>query len=301
MIGIEHVLHRRRRGVEIVHGGRVENLVRERAVVRRAVTVPREDGHDFSPRILRVQEFGHLGRALPGPDHDEPVAHRRWQVRDPAEQVVVVPDPFGQLDAGWRRRLEPDGDDDAASPADDRLPGRPPHPDDVHHPDLAVDGDRPDVDHPRVVLDQVIQSAGGPFQVVVELLAQREHGLVVDEVNQAVPLMQERQITEIAGRIPQGYQVLEVGYLHRGPVEEHSPMPAESGLALQERHPQRRRRGNARVVLRHGDRQRQVRRAETDSDDVPNADVRGRRTSHHTRSSGPWARRPFPSVTRSVR
>jgi len=102
----------------------------------------------------------------------------------------------------------------------------------------------------------------------VELHPQREQVLVVDEVDQAVAAVQVLQEAELAGRVPQGDEVFEERDLHGRVVEQHPPVPAESGLPFEEARGHRRVRTRRVVVLRHGDRHGQIRGTETDPHDI---------------------------------
>ncbi len=57
---------------------------------------------------------------------------------------------------------------------------------------------------------------------------------MVDEVEQPALVLQIGEETELARRIPHGDQILEEGHLHRGPLQQHAPVPAERGLLVQE-------------------------------------------------------------------
>jgi hypothetical protein len=107
----------------------------------------------------------------------------------------------------------------------------------------------------------------------VELDAQREQDLVVDELDEAVAFAQVGQEAEVADRVPHGDQVLQERHLHGGVVEQHAAMPAEGGLPLEERGGERGATGL--VPLVDGDGQRQVGRAEPDADDVEDALLTG--------------------------
>ncbi len=260
---------------EVVDRGRVEDLVGERAVVGRAETVAGEDGVHLGPREVGVEVFGHLGRALTSTDDEESPPRCRRHRADTVEQVVVVPDPLGEPDSVGCARFQAGRDDDVAGAAHLRALGAAAAP--AHHVDegdLTAEGDRPQVDDLRAVLHEMIEAARSPLQVVVELVAQREHRLVVDEVHQPVLAVQVRHEAEIARLVAQGDKVLQVRHLHGGAVEQHSPMPAEAFLAFQEGDPQCRRGRYLGVVFLDGDRQGEVRRPEPDPDHVVDTEFR---------------------------
>ena len=110
--------------------------------------------------------------------------------------------------------------------------------------------------------------ARGPLEVVVELHPQREQVLVVDEVDQPVPGLQVAQEAELAGGVAHRHEVLEEGHLHGRVVDQHPAVPPEAGLAFEEPRRAAVGRGGAGVVLGQCDREREVRRAESDADDV---------------------------------
>ncbi len=129
---------------EVVDRGRVEDLVGERAVVGGAEAVAGEHRVHRGPREVGVEVLGHLGRALAGADDEEPPPRCRRHGVDAVEQVVVVPDPLGDLDPVRRARLQAGRDDDVAGPAHLGPLGIPAAP--AHHVDegdLAAAGDRP--------------------------------------------------------------------------------------------------------------------------------------------------------------
>ena len=100
--------------------------------------------------------------------------------------------------------------------------------------DTPVRVDGADLHDALSVADLVGDPVRAPAEVVVEFLAQREQGLVVDEVVQPPHLVQEGQETEVTGGVAGGDQVLEEGHLHGGVVEEHAPVPTEGFLTFQE-------------------------------------------------------------------
>lgn len=75
---------------------------------------------------------------------------------------------------------------------------------------------------------------GRPLEVVVELDAEREEGLLVEEVHQPALLAQVAQKAEVTGRIAHGDQVLQERDLHGRVVDQHAAVPAEARLPFQE-------------------------------------------------------------------
>jgi len=135
----------------------------------------------------------------------------------------------------------------------------------------AVLAHRLDVDDLTTVVDKVRHPPRRPFQVVVELDAQREERLVVHEVDEPPLLVQESDEAVRARRIAHRDEVLEERDLHRGVVDQHPAVPAEAVLLLDERGVDRSDRLGRVVVLVDGDRQREVRRPEADAEDVVHA------------------------------
>jgi hypothetical protein len=178
-----------------------------------------------------VQVAGHLRGALPGADHDDPA--RVAQAGEPVEQLLAVPDPLVAHHPLRQDRFEPGREDQvtgapggqrAVTLADD-------HVQILDRPGHRHRGDRDDL---GAVLHLVGEGGGRPFEVVVELPPGGEHRLVVDEVDQAPFGLQIGEKAELARRIPHGDQILEEGHLHRGPFQQHAPVPAEGGLFVEE-------------------------------------------------------------------
>ena len=125
-----------------------------------------------------------------------------------------------------------------------------------------------DVRDRRAVADVGVDPLGGPGQVVVELVARREERLVVDEVHEPVAFVQVVEEGEPAPRIAERDQVLRERDLHRRPVEQHAGMPPEALLTFHEHGPDALVIGACLVVFLDRDRQREIRRSETDTHDV---------------------------------
>ena len=137
--------------------------------------------------------------------------------------------------------------------------------------DLGTDAfagtvERLDGDHLLAVVDPLGERLGGPAQVVVVLLATGEEGLQVDEVFQPSTGLEVVDKGEGAGRVAQGCQVLEEGYLHGRTIDQHALVPAEGRLALDEA--ERRLTAIALRELVGGDGQGQVRGPEANPDVV---------------------------------
>ncbi|GAA3291495.1 hypothetical protein GCM10020295_08470 [Streptomyces cinereospinus] len=218
-----------------------------------------------------MQVVDGLRRALPGAEHDG-AAHRRGgahEIVDARQQLAGVPDPFGAFGAGWQVRLQPGGDAEGAGPVDGRvlrggrIPGG-----DVEVADLAAVGDGPYGEDLRGVPHERRDPAGRPREVVVELDAQREQRLLVEEVDQSAPFAQVAQEAEVTGGVAHGHQVLEERHLHRGVVDEHAAMPAEPGLPFEEQGPQPAVSVGRRAVLLKCDRQGEIGRPEADAQKV---------------------------------
>ncbi len=125
-----------------------------------------------------------------------------------------------------------------------------------------------DADDLVIVGDHAGDLRRGPLEVVVELHAQREEVLVVDEVDQPPLALQVTEEAELAGRIPERHQVLEEGDLHGCVVDEHAAVPAESRLLLEEVSTDRLLGATACVVLTDRDGHGHIGRPEADANEV---------------------------------
>lgn len=85
-----------------------------------------------------------------------------------------------------------------------------------------------------LILDNVIEMARAPAKVVLELNSGRSEGAEVDEVDQAVVLVEVVKEGEVGARIAEGGKVLDEGDLHLGSRKEHAGVPGEVGLLLEE-------------------------------------------------------------------
>jgi len=108
---------------------------------------------------------------------------------------------------------------------------------------------------------------GHPAQVVVVLHAAWIKGAEVDEVDQTPVVLEVVDERVRAGRIAQGHQVLEEGNLQLALRRQGVAVPAVSGLLVEEQHIQF---ALDPAALLQSDGQCQVRRAETDADQVVN-------------------------------
>ncbi|CAM5537266.1 hypothetical protein SVIOM342S_09716 [Streptomyces violaceorubidus] len=106
------------RGEVVVDGRRVEDPVRERAVVGGAVAVAGEDRADLGRGEAAVQVGDVLGGTLPGADDDEPGGRRALQRIDPGQQFGVVPDAVAALHALRHEGAQSGADDEVARPVE---------------------------------------------------------------------------------------------------------------------------------------------------------------------------------------
>jgi hypothetical protein len=163
---------------------------------------------------------------------------------------------------------QPGAEDEVAGPVDHEPLPRPDGHVQVLHDALADGGS--DTDDLVAVGDHVVDLGSGPLQVVVELDAQREEGLVVDEVDQPPPALEVAEEAVLAGRIPERHQVLEKGDLHGRVIDQHAPVPAEARLLLEEVSSHPLPPADACVVLVERDRHGHIGRPEADSYEVMN-------------------------------
>ncbi len=254
------------RGEVVVHGGGVEDPVGEAAVVGGAVAVAGEDGAHLGPGEGAVEEGHVLGGALAGSDDDKAGGVRAVQGRHAREEFRGVPDLVGAVHALRHLRAQAGADDQVARPVDHQLGAGAGG--DVQVLDHSVAHDGAYGDDLAAVGDHVVDLGGGPLEVVVELHAQREEVLVVDEVDQTAAALEVAEEAVFARRVAQCHQVLEEGHLHRGVVDEHAAVPAEARLLLEEVGGDRLLRSDTGVVLAECDGHGHVRGAEADADEV---------------------------------
>ncbi len=112
-----------------------------------------------------------------------------------------------------------------------------------------------------------VDAGGRPLQIVLELVPGGEERLVVDEVDEPAPVVQVGEEGVGARGVAEGDQVLREGDLHGGALEEHSGMPGEGGLPVEEPGPHGVVRGVG-IVLFDGDRQCEIGGSESDPDEV---------------------------------
>ena len=260
-----------------IDGFRIEDAVD----VRRGVggRVPEPPVHGVHPRVVSEQaaQVQHdLGGALPAADDDH-VAHApRVEAVGPEQVLAGVPDPRAGPHLRGEPGLQPGGEHDVPDPAGHAsLAGdafRTVHTADVDvvAGDGAVDEHGGHRLHPGAVGDVVAQLGGGPAQVLDELHPQRAHRAAVDEVGEPRALGEELQEREVRARITHRRKVLRERHLHRGVLEQHAFVPAGARRRVDERRPQRpgALRGPNLVGLPQRDRQRHVRRPESDSQHV---------------------------------
>lgn len=113
----------------------------------------------------------------------------------------------------------------------------------------------------------LLEVAGDPAQVVVELHPAGIEGAQVDEVDQAIVLVQVVDEGIRAGGVAQGHQVLEEGDLQLALRHQGVAVPAVVALLVQEQHFQ----GALRLgPFLEGNRQGDIGRAEADTDEIVN-------------------------------
>ncbi|CAM5329414.1 hypothetical protein SABIM44S_00485 [Streptomyces abikoensis] len=248
--------------VVAVHGGGVEDLVRERGVVGDGVAEGRDDRRHPDLRQGVVQEPDDLGGALSRADDRDP-RQLALPLPEAVQELGAVPDVLAPLQADGHAGDEPGGDDDVArldpARAARGVAHRHPHP--VRGP-LPRRRDGRETGHLRAVGDLLPQPRLRPLQVVVELPAGREEVLVVDEPGEPAHVVQVGDEAEPRRRVAEGGEVLQERDLHLRRGQQHAAVPAERRLALEEGG------GDGFRVLLQRNGQRQVRRSEPDADDV---------------------------------
>lgn len=133
--------------------------------------------------------------------------------------------------------------------------------------DLAGAQHRLDAQDLFAVAALLLEVAGDPAQVVVELHPAGIEGAQVDEVDQAIVLVQVVDEGIRAGGVAQGHQVLEEGDLQLALRHQGVAVPAVVALLVQEQHFQ----GALRLgPFLEGNRQRDIGRAEADTDEIVN-------------------------------
>ena len=254
-----------------VSKGRREHFVDERAVVGRFERRTAQDHVDLHRREAVIEVDKGFGRALATADHGD--AHRLAvyaRLAGHALQVLgMVKHPAIALE-----RLECLGDARCAAGADHHRTGGA-HMllalgitgDHAQRLDLLLMQDRLDGQHFLAVVGLGLELPRHPAQVVVVLHAARVKGAQVDEVHQAVVGLEVVDEGVRAGGVAQGHQVLEEGNLQFTLGHQGIAVPAVVGLFVEKQHVQL---ALGLFTLLQGDGQRQVRRAETDPDQVMN-------------------------------
>ena len=105
-------------------------------------------------------------------------------------------------------------------------------------------------------------------------MASGEKGLVIDKIHEPTLVEQVGEETVGTRGVPKGHQILRERDLHRCSVEEHAWMPGEGELSFDEAGSDAIAGGARRVVLLDRNRQGQVGRSETHSDDVECSECR---------------------------
>ncbi|MNQ95936.1 hypothetical protein D3C85_1115190 [compost metagenome] len=250
---------------------RGKHFVDEGAVVGRLECRAAQDHVHLHRREAVVQIDEGLRRALPATDDrnaHRPVVHARLlghlrQVLGVMEHPAVILERLEHLGNAWRAT---GADHHRTGGAHLLMPGRIAG----NHPqrlDLMVVQHRLDGQHFFAVAALRGELPGDPAQVVVVLHAARIEGAQVDEVHQAPVGLEVIDERVRAGRVAQGHQVLEEGNLQLALGHQGVAVPAVVGLLVEKQHIQV---ALARPALLQRDGQCQVRRAETDADQVVN-------------------------------
>ncbi len=220
--------------IDEVGEARAEDLVDERAVVRRLQRTAAHHHRDLGGREALDQVHEDLGRALPAPDH-----------RNPPRRVVVaiLGDPVQIARRMHHARIAPAtegrGHLRLAAHAHHQIarqpfvnaPVRSTRTDTqaLHH---AVGRLRHYVDHFLAIVATLAEVRRDPSQVIVELDPAWEEGLQVDERFEPAAAVQIVDEGIRAARIAQGRQILQEGDLHIGVAQQHAAVPDEIGLAF---------------------------------------------------------------------
>lgn len=263
----------------LVDGLGVEDPVGEGAVVGGAVSVAREDGADLGLGEAPVQIGDVLGGALSGAHDDDPLGVRPLQALDLGEQVGVVPDAVAPLDTLGHLRAKSRTEDEVSGSVDDQFVSGAGRHVEVLHDAVALDGLHGD--DLVAVRDHVVDLGRGPLEVVVELDAQREEVLVIDEIDQPALALQVAEEAVFAGRVAERHQVLEEGHLHGRVVDQHAAVPAETRLTLEEVGGDRFLPSDACVVLAERYRHGHIGRPEADAYEVVDQRCVTRRNLRH--------------------
>ena len=114
----------------------------------------------------------------------------------------------------------------------------------------------------------IVEVPCAPSEVVFVLDSRGQEGIQVGKVYQAALLVDVVEEGKVRPRVPKTGKILDEGYLHFGPGQEHASMPGKSCLLLQEKHLGclRQRAGLQGVV--EGDGNSKARRAKADTNQV---------------------------------
>lgn len=250
---------------------RREHFVDERAIVRRLERRGTQDHVGLHRRVAVVEVDEGLRRALPAADNGDlhRLATAAGLLGHVFQVLAVVEHPAVALE-----RTEHLRDTRGAAGTDHQGAGG-------AHQLLAVGVAR---DHPQrldlagaqhrlnaqdlfAVAALLLEVAGDPAQVVVELHPAGIEGAQVDEVDQAIVLVQVVDEGIRAGGVAQGHQVLEEGDLQLALRHQGVAVPAVVALLVQEQHFQ----GALRLgPFLEGNRQGDIGRAEADTDEIVN-------------------------------
>jgi hypothetical protein len=144
--------------------------------------------------------------------------------------------------------------------------------------------DRRDFDDTSPIANVGRDPARCPLEIVVEFDPAGEKGAPTDKVGDPATLTQVVDKREIACGIPQRHQVLQKRYLHARTWEQHVPVPPESRLSFHE--------DGAHAPLRQRNRQREIRRPETNAEQAGIRMFRGRHENESTVEDS--VRAPWP-------
>ena len=250
---------------------RGEHFVDERAVIGRLEGRAAQDDIHLHRREAVVQIDKRLRGALPAANDrnahwlalDTGLLGHARQVLGMVEHPPVILERLERLGDTWRAT----GTDHHRARGAHQLLAVGIAGDHPQRLDLLLMQDRLDGQHFFAIAALLGELPGDPAQIVVVLHAARVERAQVDKVHQAPVGLEVIDEGIGAGGVAQGHQILEEGNLQLTLAHQGIAMPAVVGLLVEKQHVEL---ALGFLALLQGDGQRQVRRTETNTDQVVN-------------------------------